>query len=240
MSLIRKLASNRWVWALHGLPSLARAHTLFSARPYTMTSSQRCRDLWDVCHRVFARQVPGSLVECGVWRGGSAAIMGRAAQHAQERRHLHLFDSFEGLPEPDERDGEHAIAYSAGRRTGALTSISKCEASLEEVKKILLEKLGLPGELVTFHRGWFQHTVPIAAKALGPIAVLRLDGDWYESTAVCLEHLYPLLSHGGALILDDYSAWQGCRKATDEYRAAHGIHSTITRVDDSAVYWIKV
>lgn len=239
MSLIKKFTQSRWMWGLKGLPSPARAHALFSAKRYTMTLPERCRKLWDLCGDAFARKVPGCLVECGVWRGGSAAVMGLAARHAGERRQLHLFDSFEGLPEPDERDGAKAAAYSAGKSSGALSSIHQCEAGLAEVQDALLGKIRLPEELVTFHRGWFQDTVPSDAKTLGPIAVLRLDGDWYESTAICLKHLYPLLPPGGVLVLDDYFCWEGCRKATDEYRAEHGITAPIIRTDLEAVYWIK-
>jgi O-methyltransferase len=239
MSLIKKITQSRWMWGLLGLPSLARAHALFSAKRYTMTMPERCRKLWDLCNDTFVRKVPGCLVECGVWRGGSAAIMGLAAQHAGERRQLHLFDSFEGLPEPGERDGAKAAAYSNGKSDGAMASIHQCEAGLAEVQDALLSRIRLPEELVTFHRGLFQDTVPSDAMSLGPIAVLRLDGDWYESTAICLKHLYPLLSPGGVLVLDDYFCWEGCRKATDEYRAEHGITAPIIRTDIEAVYWIK-
>ena len=239
MSLLKKILESRWRWALHGLPSPACVHALFSARRYTMTMPGRCRKLWDLCGDVFARQVPGGLVECGVWRGGSAAIMGLAARHAGEPRVLHLFDSFEGLPEPDERDGAQAISYSHGKSGGALSSIHQCEAGVEEVRAALLGKIGLREEGVVFHRGWFQDTVPVAAGSLGLIAVLRLDGDWYESTAICLKHLYPLLASGGVLLLDDYFCWEGCRKATDEYRAAHGITTPVVQIDEGAAYWIK-
>jgi O-methyltransferase len=239
MSLFERAIRSRWMWALKGLPSPARVQAMFVARPYTMTLPERGRMLWDLCGDVFTRQVPGCLVECGVWRGGSAAIMGLAARHAGEQRLLHLFDSFEGLPQPDERDGTKAAAYSSGQASGALTSIHQCEAGLEEVQKALLGKIGLPANQLRFHRGWFQDTLPMVAPTLGPIAVLRLDGDWYESTAVCLKHLYPLLSPGGVLILDDYYCWEGCRKATDEYREAHGITAPIVRTDIEAVYWVK-
>ena len=239
MLLFRKFAESRWNWACKGLPSLSRAHALFTVKRYTMTTPERCRMLWNLCQDVFTQGVPGCLVECGVWRGGSSAIMGLALRHAREERNLHLFDSFEGLPEPGERDGAAAVTYSDGRSQGALASIHKCEAGLAEVQGLLLEKLRLPKKCVQFHVGWFQNTVPADALSLGQIAVLRLDGDWYESTRVCLEHLYPLLSPGGVLILDDYFCWEGCRKATDEYRAAHGITVPIVQMDMDSGYWRK-
>ena len=239
MNLFDKFATSRWVWALKGLPSLNRAVALFKVRRFTMTTPERCRNLWDLCLEMLARQVPGSFVECGVWKGGSAAIMGLAMRHARQTRPLHLFDSFEGLPEPGDKDGDMAVAYSGGRAAGALDSIHQCEAALEEVRQLLHQRLQFPENQIQYHVGWFQNTVPLDAIQLGSIAVLRLDGDWYESTRVCLEHLYPLLSSGGVLILDDYYCWEGCRKAADEYRSRHGITSSIIRVDADCGYWRK-
>jgi predicted O-methyltransferase YrrM len=183
--------------------------------------------------------IPGSFVECGVWKGGSSAIMALAIKDAGQQRHLHLFDSFEGLPEPGENDGAEAAAYSGGRNQGKLATIDECCAELNEVRKLILEKINLPEALAHFYVGWFQDTVPAASTHLGPIALLRLDGDWYDSTKICLDHLYPLLSPGGIIILDDYFAWEGCRKATDEYRALHKINCPIQRLDMQAMFWVK-
>jgi O-methyltransferase len=90
-----------------------------------------------------------------------------------------------------------------------------------------------------FHRGWFQETLPADAKSIDAISVLRLDGDWYASTKICLEYLYPRLACGGLLILDDYYLWEGCRKATDEYRQTLGIADPIIPVDGECAYWRK-
>jgi hypothetical protein len=227
------------MWFLKGLPVLPRAHAMFAAKRHTMTTPQRCRVLWDVCGTVLRKNVPGVFVECGVWKGGSAAIMGLALRHSAQARVLHLFDSFEGLPQPGVQDGEAATVYSDGQVAGKLISIHKCEASLDEVRSYLIDQLHLPEKQVRFHVGWFQQTVPADAPQIGPIAALRLDGDWYESTRICLEHLYPLLSPGGALILDDYHCWAGCRKATDEFRAKHAITNPICLMDREAAYWLK-
>ncbi len=236
---IAKVTNSRWAWFLHGLPSWGRAHALFHARRYTMTNPTRCRILWDLSREVLSRNVPGGFVECGVWKGGSSAVMGLAIRRARQARDLHLFDSFEGLPEPTAADGEAAKEYSGGRNSGALVSVNQCKAGLDEVKGFLLGLLKLDPARTHFHVGWFQETLPTTAPAIGPIALLRLDGDWYESTRLCLEHLYPRLSPGGVVILDDYSAWSGCRKATDEYRAAHSIRAPLTPMDSIAVYWMK-
>jgi O-methyltransferase len=234
-----KLFNNRWTWYLQGLPSLARARAMFLARRYTMTTAVRCRTLWDLCNKVTADGRDGAFVECGVWRGGSAAIMGLAAQHSGVPRKLHLFDSFEGLPEPTGVDGASAASYSGGRTSGNLKPIDQCVANRSEVEGFLHDTVGLDRENTIFHQGWFQNTVPADAPRLGPIAVLRLDGDWYDSTRICLEHLFPFLVSGGILILDDYFAWEGCAKATNEYRTRHNIETPITRIDVDCAYWIK-
>lgn len=239
MSFFRRVKESRWNWFLKGLPSLARAQALFQVRPATMTTPVRCRTLWDQCLDLFQRRVPGALVECGVWRGGSAGVMALAARHAGERRALHLFDSFEGLPEPKEIDEAAARDYSGGRSSGELTPIARCIAGREEVERFMFGRLNADRALVHFHVGWFQNTVPADVPQIGDIALLRLDGDWYESTQVCLEHLYPKLARGGIVVLDDYFNWAGCRKATDEYRAQHGITSELIRIDVDSGYWIK-
>jgi O-methyltransferase len=204
-----------------------------------MTTAVRCRRLWDSCKQVLDQNVPGCFVECGVWKGGSSAMIALAILDAKQQRPLHLFDSFEGLPEPTEKDGELAPNYSGGRIDGKLSPINQCRSELQEVRKLILDKINMPEKIAHFHVGWFQDTVPLAARNLGPIALLRLDGDWYDSTKICLEHLYPLLSPGGVIILDDYFAWEGCRKATDEYRAQHNILSPIERIDLDAMFWVK-
>ncbi len=233
------LSDRRWGWYVRSLPNLARSRALCLARNHTMTTFVRCKVLWDLCREQLGKGVPGALVECGVWKGGSAVVMGLAARGADPVRPLHLFDSFEGLPEPDARDGAAAAAYTDVKAGGRLVSTAKCEASLDYVKATLFEQAGLSPADVVFHQGWFQDTVPAQAGGVGAISVLRLDGDWYASTKICLEHLYPQLSPGGVLILDDYFMWEGCRKAADEYREKGGITAPIIRVDDECAYWRK-
>ncbi|MDQ6632182.1 MAG: TylF/MycF family methyltransferase [Verrucomicrobiota bacterium] len=239
MNFIQKFTGSRWNWFLKGLPSLPRSHALFRAKRYTLTSSTRCQKLWDQCDQIFQSNVPGDLVECGVWRGGSAVIMALAARHFKQQRRIHLFDSFEGLPEPTAADEKAAKDYSEGKASGSLTSIGKCSVGLEEVKDLLLNKLQFDKSFIHFHVGWFQNTIPADAEKMGPIALLRLDGDWYESTRICLEYLYPKISPGGLVILDDYHFWVGCKKATNEYREQHGITAPIQEIDGDAIYWMK-
>jgi O-methyltransferase len=237
--LAKKLSGSRWNWFLKGLPNLPRAAAMSRVRRYTMTTPVRCRSLWDSSKRLLDQRIPGCFVECGVWKGGSSALMALAIKDAGQERHLHLFDSFEGLPEPTEKDGEEAAAYSGTRNQGKLVTIDLCRAGVDEVRHLILDKINVPEPFVHFHPGWFQNTVPMDAKRLGPIALLRLDGDWYDSTKICLEHLYPLLSPGGIIIMDDYFAWEGCRKATDEYRALNDINYPIERIDRDAMFWVR-
>lgn len=239
-NLVQRFASSRWNWFLKGLPVLPRAAAMFTAKRYTMSNPVRCRHLWNTCQQVLNRDVPGCFVECGVWKGGSSAIMALAIKHTSQKRHLHLFDSFEGLPEPTEKDGAAAAAYSGGRNKGKLAAINQCRAGLDEVRHLILDVVKVNNEFAHFHVGWFQNTIPTDAGQLGPIALLRLDGDWYDSTKICLEHLYPLLSPGGVIILDDYFCWEGCQKATDEYRSRNNIPHPIHQIDQDAAFWMKV
>lgn len=206
-----------------------------------MTTCVRSKLLWDLCENVFRKGIAGDFVECGVWKGGSAGLMGIAAQQYDTKsiRKLHLFDSFEGLPEPREEDGDAAKVYSGGVNTGALTSVHQCEAGIEEVQDLIFNILQLQPDRFVFHKGWFQDTIPNLGNEPKQIALLRLDGDWYESTKICLDHLYDRVSPGGAIIMDDYYCWEGCRKATNEFRAARGITDPVHEIDVDAGYWIK-
>jgi O-methyltransferase len=233
------LTDSRWNWFIRGLPPSRRARALLRVRNNTMTTFKRCCSLWDLSQRLIRQNIPGAFVECGVWLGGSAGLMGLAIESTSQNRQIHLFDSFQGLPEPGPSDGAAAKEYSGGRGDGRLAPISRCDATLEQVQTFLFERLRLNSGRIQFHVGWFQQTIPAIANQLGPVAMLRLDGDWYESTQVCLQHLYPKLSPGGVVILDDYYCWEGCRKATDEYREAHGIAAPIVQVDLDCGYWIK-
>lgn len=203
-----------------------------------MVSVARLRTLYQQTAEVFEKNIPGALVECGVWRGGCVGLMGLAAQRFGLARPIHLFDSFEGLPAPQiQNDGQCAVEYAKGRSDGALTPIGECIAGDSEVRAFLFEQLRLnPGHFV-FHKGWFQDTVAPASLAIGPIALLRLDGDWYESTKVCLDHLYDQVSPGGFVILDDYLSWEGCKRATDEFLASRRLQVELHQIDQAAVYF---
>jgi len=192
---------------------------------YTMGSYLRLITLWEQVRYVDLLGLEGALVECGVWRGGSTAMMAMAHRSMGEpRRPIHLFDSFEGLPEPQaEHDGDMILEYVGDeqRLGGELKSIGRCVAEIDLAKKAMHEVAEYPESLTHYHVGWFEATVAPAAAEIGPIAVLRLDGDFYRSTQICLEHLYPLVVPGGFVVIDDYGHWEGCKKALWEYFDAH-------------------
>ena len=219
----------------------ARAAAL-KVRSHTMSSYERLVSLWQQVRYVDSARVPGALVECGVWRGGSAGMMALAHLQSQPThpRALHLFDSFEGLPQPDRTvDGPLATDYSDHQDSGDLSAIGQCVGPLDENKDLLERRIQYPAEHLRYHVGWFEETVVRDAPDLGAIAVLRLDGDWYSSTKVCLENLYPLVSAGGVVVIDDYGHWEGCRKAVDEYLQNNDILPLLGHIDYTARYFVK-
>jgi O-methyltransferase len=209
---------------------------------FTMTSWERLYNLHAAVRYIIRANIPGDFVECGVWRGGSMMMVAHTllALGCTDRRLL-LFDTFEGLPKPDEALdvdvwGNRGIdGWRPHRKTDQ--SSDWAYASLEEVRANI-ESTGYPMGQVSFVKGMVEETLP--AKAPGAIAVLRLDTDWYSSTRHELEHLYARLSRGGILILDDYGHFQGARKATDEYFQTLDVAPLLTRVDYAGRIAIKV
>ncbi len=184
-----------------------------------------------------ALSVPGDLVECGVFCGTQPAIMARVLVEAGEiGRRVHLFDSFEGIPESGPND-DRSITDLIGIGKGRLvtTGISAC--SLENVKGNM-KRWELPADLFVYHHGWFQDVLP--GTNMGDIALLRLDGDLYESTIVCLRYLYHKVVKGGWIIIDDY-ALTGCKKAVTEFLATCGAKPDIIPIEGGGgpVYWQK-
>jgi hypothetical protein len=196
---------------------------------HTMIGLKRLDNLQFCVEDVLRRHIPGDLIETGVWRGGSCIFM-RAllAVHGDPNRRVFVADSFAGLPPPD------AEKYPADRG-GREFELSLLAVSQEEVKDNFA-KYGLLDDRVIFLKGWFKDTLPTAP--VQQLAVMRLDGDMYESTMDALNALYAKLSGGGYCIIDDY-ALPGCRKAVDDFRTTHHITVPLTTVDWSCVYWQK-
>lgn len=208
-------------------------------KPYTMVSYSRLLNVCELSKKVEKDKLDGCFVECGVWRGGCAAVMASIAHRARSNRRIWLFDSFEGLPEPSEKDGNLAKAYADGKNFGRLRSIGKAVASLSSVEELLFSKLGLSKENVSIVKGWFQETLPYYKEEIGPIAILRIDADWYESTKLCLEYLYDNVVRGGYVILDDYGCWEGCRRATDEFLEERNSRVELQKIDSTGYYFQK-
>ena len=197
-----------------------------TVRPYTVCGGLRLYGLYRAVEHVATHGIPGCLVECGTARGGSAALMALAAGRVDPGRLLWVFDTFEGLPPATGADGDRAI-------TGAY--MGRCRGSLAEVQAFF----GQVGILdrARLVKGLFQETLP--ATPVGPIAVLHIDGDWYESVMACLEHLYDRVSPGGIVQIDDYGHWPGARKAVDEFRQRRAITAPLRRLDYTGRQLVK-
>ncbi len=197
----------------------------------TMIGMQRLTSLQRCVETVLAEDVPGDLVECGVWRGGACILMRAVlAVYGEEKRCVWLADSFKGVPAPDE---ENYIADEGLRLDIHADVLAIPEATVKEN----FRRYGLLDNRVRFLPGWFKDTLPEAP--IGEIAVLRLDGDLYESTIQALDSLYPRLSTNGFCIIDDYHAIPACRKAVMDYREREQVNKQIVEVDGTAVYWRK-
>ncbi|MBS0192113.1 MAG: TylF/MycF/NovP-related O-methyltransferase [Phycisphaerales bacterium] len=195
----------------------------------SMIGQFRMNNLHDAVRTIMREGVPGDLVEAGVWRGG-ATIFLRAAlwAYGDQTRKVWAADSFEGLPKPN-KDIEADAGYD-------LSSVVELSVSLEDVQENF-KRYGWLDDRVKFLKGWFKDTLPTAP--IESIALLRADGDLYESTMDVLRSLYDKVSPGGFVVIDDYGAWPPCRKAVDEFRAARGITDPIEIIDWSGVYWRK-
>lgn len=194
----------------------------------TMVGLGRLESLRVCVEDVLARKVPGDLIETGVWRGGASILMrGVLKAHGVTNRRVFVADSFEGMPPPSGRYAADAgsIAYQE----------AQVSVSLADVQENF-RRYGLLDDQVVFLKGWFRDTLPPLADETW--AVARLDGDMYESTIDALENLYPNLSPGGYLIVDDYSLAY-CREAVHDFRATHEISETIQKIDWTGVFWQK-
>jgi O-methyltransferase len=201
-----------------------------ACKPYTMTSPERMYALYQAVEYVLRAGIPGSFVECGVWRGGSAMVVATTLLRAGvSDRKIYLYDTFEGMSAPTERDED-----LRGNDARALTG--SCLADLDDVKTNL-GSTGYPEANVVYVKGKVEETIP--AVAPDAIALLRLDTDWYESTYHEFVHLYPRLQSRGVLVLDDYGHWKGAREATDRYVRECGLALLLDRVDYTGRVAIK-
>lgn len=228
-ALARLLRLARLGLVYRGREGDPRSGSVWPGNAHTMIGARRLDNLHACVERVLRDGIPGDLIETGVWRGGACILMrGILAAHGVRDRRVFVADSFCGLPKPD------GARYPADRgdrhhRIGLL------QVSREEVEANF-RSYDLLDDQVIFLEGWFEDTLPTAP--IERLAVLRLDGDMYQSTMDVLEPLYPKLAPGGFCIIDDY-ALPGCRRAVDDYRARHAVDEPIEEIDWTGAFWRK-
>jgi len=212
-----------------------------SLRPYTMTSAERLWSLVNAVRYVVAEDIAGDLVECGVWRGGSVmAMAGELVRLGITDRRIWLYDTFAGMTDPTDVDIEAGTGVSAGQMLSQ-TEVGDgnnvwCVARKRDVEANVFAT-GYPRDLFTLVEGDVVQT--LETEVPPRLAILRLDTDWYESTAKSLEILYPRLAVGGVCILDDYGHWLGARTAVDDYFRNHGPRPYMHPIDYSGRVFIK-
>lgn len=200
------------------------------ANGYTMTGMKRLNNVEFCINEILKNNVPGDFIETGVWKGGTCIFMRALLKINQiTDRKVWVADSFQGLPKPDtekypEDEGDD------------LWSIEQLRVSLEQVKDNF-KKFNMLDDQVVFLKGWFKDTLPTAP--INKLALIRLDGDMYESTMDGLKNLYHKLSPGGFIIIDDYGAIEACKKAVHDFRDANNITETIKQIDWTGYYWQK-
>lgn len=232
---VKRLIHGRLAIAKTLIPEIASTDVEMLARyrSFTMTSVERQWALMSSIRYLDAAGIEGDIVECGVWRGGNMMLAKDISRNSPVSRRFYLYDTFAGMSEPTDNDISHVEppareTYQAARLD---THTDWAYASLENVRENFSRAL-LLDESVVFVKGKVEETLANEQQLPERIALLRLDTDWYESTKVELEALYPRLVPGGVLIIDDYGHWAGARKAVDEYFQDDPV--LLNRIDYSA------
>jgi len=214
---------------------------ILSVKPFTMTSAERIYALIKSTEYIIDGKIEGDFVECGVWKGGSImAIIQTLLNYGENSRSIYLFDTFEGMPAPQDIDvfhtGESGMLMFEKVKINQKSS-NWCHATLEEVQRNVFE-LNYPKDNIYFVKGLVEDTIPKCIPE--KIALLRLDTDFYSSTKHELEFLYPKLVSGGVLIIDDYGCWAGCRKAVDEFFERKQTKLLLNRLDHTGYIGVKI
>jgi hypothetical protein len=194
---------------------------------HTMIAPSLLFKLYDLSEQILRGGVAGDIVECGVWNGGSAALMGSAARDAGRLPDFWLFDSFQGLPEPTERDPEPVRSgYYRGWNLGDPERVHEA-----------WRRLGLPTQRLHVVPGWFEETFPRSPVAR--IAILHLDCDWYQSILSCLEHWWNRMEPGGVVIVNDYNLYAGANQAVHEFLDARGLRAEIRELGPVGAWFAR-
>ena len=202
---------------------------IWPSRAHTMIGIPRLNNIQYCVEHVLKHDVPGDLIETGVWRGGATILMrGILKAHSVTNRLVWVADSFEGLPVAD---------YTRYPRESNFDfhKMAELAVSLDEVRKNF-ERYDLLDDQVRFLKGWFSDTLSTAP--IDRLAVMRLDGDMYESTMDALVNLYPKLSPGGFVIIDDYNAIKSCNDAVDDFRKGQGIAAELSLIPGAGAFWM--
>jgi hypothetical protein len=220
-------------WVHPGLASL-----LAATDPYTLITARRRVTLYRAARRVLARNVPGDFVEIGVYRGGSAALLGRVLASAADRK-LHLFDRWGDLPDPTLEDGFRFEQYRKDRIADKLRQM-RSDPPRADTERALHDVIGFPRERTCYYPGWYGETLaPQSTLYPGaPIAFASLDCDYYESMKPALAFVGRYLSPGGAIVVDDFRSWPGVRRALDEFlaRSESPFRLEALRIDQAILY----
>jgi len=205
-----------------------KAKTIYlKYKEYTMIEPSVFIDNLLLCNSI--NEIDGCIVECGVWRGGMIAGI---FDYCKVKRSSYLFDSFEGLPEAKVNDGKAAKIW---QDANVGTGLDNCKAEISYAKKAMESAKSSNHQII---QGWFEKTL-LTAKINESIAILRLDADWYDSTMLCLEHLYPKVAENGLIIVDDYYAWDGCSRAVHDYLAKNNLPLRISQSKNGVCYIIN-
>lgn len=204
------------------LNNLTYGSLIRKVRPYTLCSSDRIKTLIKLSKEINFREVRGDFVECGAYKGGTAAVL---SKFMGSGRKLWIYDSFEGMPKTIDIDGDDAKEW-----------IGKCASSVEDVREVM-RLLSISEHNYITKKGWFKQT--FAEKLPSKVALLHCDADWYESVSLVLDTFYPLIPEYGCIILDDFGYWEGCREAFYDFCMRHKEKPLLERVGVYQTYWIK-
>lgn len=229
MKPLRKLSPNIFGYGYGNLED-KKEGKIWPKFAHTMIGQKRLDNIQYCVESVLSDNINGDLIETGVWRGGSCIFMrGILKAYEVSDRNVWVADSFEGLPKPN-------IEKSPADKGDKHHKYSQLAISLEQVARNF-EDYNLLDDQVKFLKGWFKDTLPNAP--IEKLAVCRLDGDMYESTMDALRALYPKVTVGGYIIVDDYGAIEGCRKAIHDYRDELSITDNIQKIDWTGAFWRK-